>query len=169
MHKNKTLTKFFFVVLLVFLCNDGRAQADSMPIFKRFPTAPPFKLMLAPDSVAFTKENLTKRKSIIIMLFSPDCDHCIHATKELLKNIDLFKKTQIIMVTSLSYNHIQKFYTDFKIADYHNIKVGLDNTYFLGTFYGSKSYPSIYVYDKKGNFKKFFEGTVSWVEIAKAL
>ncbi len=103
------------------------------------------------------------------MVFSPDCDHCIHATENLLQNIKLFKNTQIVMATSLGFNHLLKFYTDFKLADYANIKVGLDNVYMLGTFYGIKSYPSIYVYDKKGNFKNSFEGTVSWKIIADAL
>lgn len=157
------------VGILSFFCGSLFAQTDSLPVYQRFPTVPPFKLMLVPDSTAFAKADLKERTATIIMVFSPDCDHCIHATENLIKNIDLFKKAQIVMGTALSYNHIQKFYTDFNLAAYPNIKVGLDNSYFLGTFYSVHSFPSIFVYDKKGKFKAMFEGTVKWEKVAKAL
>jgi thioredoxin-related protein len=161
--------KFSFVVSLAFLCNYVSAQTDSLPIYKRFPELPPFKLMLAPDSIKFEKADLKKKTATVIMIFSPDCDHCIHATKELLANINLLTKAQIIMATSLSFDHVQKFYTDFKLKDFPNIKAGIDNTYFLATLYAVRSFPSIYVYDKKGKFKAFFEGTVPWEQVAAAM
>ena len=125
--------------------------------------------MLVPDSAAFTKEDLKKKKATIIMVFSPDCDHCIHSTVEMLANFRLIKKAQVVMATSLAYQHIQKFYSDLNIADYPSVKVGLDNTFFLGTFYEVHSYPAIFVYDKRGKFKRYFDGSAKWEEIAKAL
>lgn len=144
-------------------------NTDSIPAYQRIGVVPPFKLMVLPDSTAYTKEDLKKKKETIIMIFSPDCEHCIHSTEDLLKHYDLFKNVQIVMGTPLSYDHIQKFYTDYHIAAYPNIKVGIDNTYFLGQFYNVHSYPAIFVYDKKGNFKEFFDGSVKWEKIAKAL
>ena len=103
------------------------------------------------------------------MIFSPDCEHCIHSTEDLLAHDDLFKNTQIVMATSLSWEHIQKFWQDHKIADHPNIRVGLDNNYFLGQFYQLHSFPAIIVYNKKGKFVTFFDGSVKWEKIAKAL
>ena len=162
---------FFLLLFSVFFANILFAQkgSDTLPAYKSIPTIPPFKLMLVPDSTAFTKYDLRKKRATVIMIFSPDCEHCIHATEDLLAHYDLFKKVQIIMATSLSYPHIQKFYKDFKIADYPNIKVGLDNSYFLGTFYNIHSYPAIFLYDKKGLFKEFFDGSVKFEKIAKLL
>lgn len=163
------MNKFFFVVILAFFCGKSFAQTDSLPIYQQFPSVPPFKLMLVPDSTAFTKADLKKKTATIIMVFSPDCEHCIHATESLLKHLDLFTKTQIVMGTALSYEHIQKFYKDFNIGAYPNIHVGLDNSYFLGTFYKVHSFPSIFVYDERGNFMKAFEGTVKWEDVAKGI
>lgn len=131
-------------------------QPSKQPSYKRIPTVPPFTLALASDSSLFTKENLRKKKSIIIMVFSPDCDHCIHATEDLLSNIQLFKNTQIILTSSLSYESVQKFYKDFNLVAYTNIYVGYDSKRFLSSFYEVVSFPSIYLYDKKGKFKKAF-------------
>ena len=35
----------------------------------------------------------------MLMVFSPDCEHCQHETEEIIKNIDQFKKYQIVMAT----------------------------------------------------------------------
>jgi len=63
------------------------------------------------------------------------------------------------MVSPVGYEFIKKFYDEFKIADYPNITMGRDPGYFFGTFYKVRSFPSIYLYDKKGNFVKKFDGS----------
>ena len=103
------------------------------------------------------------------MIFSPDCEHCQEETKELIANIDLFKKVQIIMTSPLEYAYIKKFYDDYKIADYPIITMGRDPSYFLGTFYRIRSFPSIFVYDKKGNFVEAFNGSTPVEKIIAVL
>ncbi len=160
-------------ILIVIICIIGfqqaDAQSDSLPVYQRFPVIPLFNIMTVPDSIKFTKDDLKKRKATIIMLFSPDCGHCLRATKDLLEHIDLFKKTQIVMVSSLDFIHIKNFYEEYKIADYPKITIGRDATYFLGSFYKIRSYPSIYLYNKKGNFVKAFSGEIKMETVAESL
>jgi thioredoxin-related protein len=165
------LKKLFILLAFTFLCNSLFAQTfvDSLPRYKRIPTVPPFKLVIAPDSVFFIKDELKKKRATIVMVFSPDCDHCVHSTEDLLVHHDLFKKVQIVMATSLAYMHVKKFYTDLKLIDYPNIKVGCDAAYFLGGFYEVRTYPAIFLYDKKGNFKKAFDANAKWETIAASL
>ena len=125
--------------------------------------------MKVPDSTAFTKANLAKKKATIILVFSPDCEHCQRETKELIANIDLFKKAQIVMSSPLDYGYIKRFYEEYKIADYPNIIMGRDPGYFFGTFYKIRSFPAIFLYDKKGNFVQAFDGNVPIEKIAKFL
>lgn len=103
------------------------------------------------------------------MVFSPDCEHCQHATEDLLKHFDLFKNVQIVMATPLEYKFIPSFYKKYRLADYPNITIGRDPNYFLGSFYEVHNFPSIFLYDKKGNFVEVFEGSVSFEKIAKKL
>ncbi len=165
------LKKIILSTFILFVGQTLLAQVkeDSIPTYVRIPQVPPFKLMLAPDSTAFTKDGLKKRRATIIMVFSPDCDHCIKSTEDLIAHYNLFKKAQIIMVSALPFEYVKKFYDKMKIADYPNIKVGEDRNYFLGSFYKVRSFPAIYTYDKKGNFKQFFDGSVKWEIIAKSL
>lgn len=105
----------------------------------------------------------------MIVYFSPDCDHCIHFTKELLTHYALFDKVQIVMASALNYDIIKKFYLEYKIADYPNIHMGRDGIDFFRTFFGVRSFPTIVLYDKKGNFVKRFDGSAKMEQIASEL
>lgn len=163
------MKKIICLVLCSYLFVSAKAQADSTLIYLRFPTVPPFSIIKVPDSTRFTKDNLQKKKATVIIIFSPDCDHCQHATKELTANIGLFKKAQILMASSLEYSYLKKFYEEYKIAEHPNIIMGRDPSYFFGTFFRVRSFPAIFVYDKKGNFIQSFDGSVPVEKIAEVL
>jgi thioredoxin-related protein len=163
------MKKLIIAILLISGFQKADAQEDSLPVYRRFPTLPAFTITTVPDSIKFTKADLKKRKVTLIMLFNPDCSHCQDATKDLIEHMDLFKKARIIMVTSLDFSSIKKFYDDYKIAGYPNITMGRDGTYFLGTFYKIHNYPSIFLYNKKGKFVEAFEGSVKMEKIAASL
>lgn len=103
------------------------------------------------------------------MMFSPDCEHCQAETKELTAKIGLFKKAQIIMASPLDFNYLKEFYNEYKIADYPTITMGRDPIYFFGTFFKVRSFPSIFVYDKKGKLVNSFTGSTPVEEIAASL
>ena len=103
------------------------------------------------------------------MIFSPDCEHCQHETEALLADIKKFRNAQIVMITYLPYNEMIQFYKIYKIADYPEITMARDTKFFFPVFFKVRNLPSIFVYDKKGNLKKNFEGSVKIDSIAAAL
>lgn len=157
------------LLLITVIGNHCFAQSDSSLLYLRFPTVPPFSIIKVPDSTRFTKNELQKKQATMIMVFSPDCDHCQQETKELIANIDLFKKVQIIMASPLDFSYLKKFYFEYELDRYPNFIIGRDPGYFLGTFYKVHSFPSIFLYDKKGRFVSAFDGTVPVKKIAEAL
>ncbi len=163
------LKELLIAIACIFCFQQTEAQTDTLPIYKRFPEVPPFSIIKVPDSTRFTKEDLNARKSTIIMLFSPDCDHCQHAIKELLANIGLFKKAQIVLASPLDFNILKKFYVEYKIKDYPNISVGRDLTYFFGSFYTVNNFPAIYIYNKQGKLSEEFSGKLDIKKAVAAL
>jgi thiol-disulfide isomerase/thioredoxin len=162
--------RIFITIVTLFIAQLSFSQADSTkPLYLRFPAVPQFTIFKAADSTAFTRENLHKKKPVVFILFSPDCEHCQHETKELIANLDKFKNTQIVMITYMPYDMMKQFYRDYKIADYPLITMGRDGKYMLPTFFNVHSLPAIYVYDKKGKFKQAFEGSVKIDKIVEAL
>ena len=163
-------TLFLLSICAFFSCIvSAQSQAIGEPAYKRIPTIPPFSLLLAADSTIFTKQQLKKKKPVIIMVFSPDCDHCIHATEDLITNLKSFKNTEIILASSLSYQTVQKFYKDLNIAAYTNIHVGYDSKRFLSSFYEVRNFPSIFLYNRKGFFKMDFTDHPNFTLIASSL
>ena len=164
------MKKLFFLPVFIFICAIAFSQKDSTaPIYLRFPTIPQFTVYKAPDSTAFSKSDLKKKKPVVFIIFSPDCEHCQHETEALLANINKFKNTQIVMITYLPYNEMIQFYKNYRIADYPQITMARDTKFFFPVFFKVRNLPSIFVYDKKGNFKKNFEGSVKIDLIAGAL
>ncbi len=164
------MKNIFIFLTLVFFSISGFAQVDSdTPVYLRFPTIPQFTVFKAPDSTAFSRKDLRKKKPVMFMIFSPDCEHCQHETEELLANIKKFKNTQIVMVTYLPYDEMIAFYKNYKIASYPQITMARDTKFFFPVYFKVKNLPSIFLYDKQGDFKKAFEGSVKIDSIAAEL
>ena len=141
----------------------------SAATLKNIQNIPSFTIYTAPDSTAYTNEQLQKDKPFILMFFNPDCDHCQNETKELLVYKEELKEIQIVMVTALPYKMVKDFYVDYNIASMPNIKMGQDPTFALGTKYRPGRYPAIYIYDSKGTLAKVFAGNVGVPTILDAL
>ena len=112
------------------------------------------------SSTFFTKADLKKKTPLLIMVFSPDCDHCKHETEELIKNIDRFKKVQILLTTWLPFDQMKKFYEEFQLSRFENITVVWDKSFFIAPFYGITNLPFLAFYDKNGKLISVFEGNL---------
>ena len=87
---------------------------------------PTFTIYTVPDSTAFSNEQLKKNKPVVLMFFSPDCDHCQKETKELLAYKEKLKGLQIIMASAAAFAEIKTFYKEYNIASMPNIIMGKD-------------------------------------------
>ena len=143
------------------------AEQPVIPAYERLNEVPPFSIILVSDSSKFSKDSLEKKRPTMIFIFSPTCDHCKKSTAEMIAKFDKFKKVNIVMASVSKYQYVKKFYDENNLKDYPNIKMGVDADYFLGRFYEVRTYPSIYLYDKKGFFKKFFNSSFTMKDIAK--
>ena len=165
------MKKLSFIAFALILCFHGFAQTDSVPQapYKRFPTPPPFKLLLTDSSTYFTKEGLAKKKAVMIMLFSPDCEHCQHETEELIKHIDEFKKVQVVMATTLPFDKMIDYYSKYDLKRFDNIVMGKDISYFLPVFYNIRNLPFFAFYNKKKELISVFEGALTIEKIIEEL
>jgi thioredoxin-related protein len=155
-----------FVALLISFSVAG--QTDSIqPTYKRFPTPPPFKLLLTDSTTWFTKADLDKKKPLFLYVFSPECDHCKLTTEDLIKNIDKFKKVQIVMATWLDFTQMKKFYENFQLSRFENITLGRDVNFIMAPFYNIRNLPYMAFYDKKGQLISVFEGGLGIDKVAE--
>lgn len=163
------MKKIFPAVLFLFLCFAAKSQThtDNIPAHLKLLKLPDFKLLLTDSSTSFYTEQLSKKKTTILMSFSPDCDHCKQQTKEIIENIKEFKDVQIVMATTLPFEMMKAFYAEYKIASYKNIIMGRDVLYFFPKYFLNHYLPLFAIYNKKGDLLHYFDGGVSTAELIR--
>lgn len=160
----KRIVLTLFVIAASFQAN-ALAVVDSVPAHLQHVLMPDFKILLTDGKTNFFTENLSTKKNTIIINFSPECDHCRLQTEELLKHIDAFKNTQIVMATSLPFEKMKAFYDEFHIAKYKNIIMGQDILFFFSRYYKNHYLPGIAVYNKKRALLDFYDGGAKTEEL----
>jgi thiol-disulfide isomerase/thioredoxin len=146
------------------------AQTDSIvPAYKRFPTLPPFQILLSDSSTVYTKAQLPSRKPVFMMVFSPECSHCQHAAEELHQFKKELKDVQVVMVTMHPLDKMKQFIEKYKLAELANVVVGQDIYYFMPGFFAFRNLPFMALYSKKGNLISTSEGGLPIMKVVEEL
>jgi thiol-disulfide isomerase/thioredoxin len=142
MYKKKF--SFWCVLLFVFstiLFASNIAVSQSIPDFR----------MQLTNGKIFSAKDLSHDSPVIIIYFSPDCEHCQILMNEVFKKIHDFKKAQIIMVTFNPLNEVIEFEKKYQTSKYPNIKVGIEiPVFFFRFYYHLENTPFTALYDKRG-------------------
>jgi thioredoxin-related protein len=140
------------LLLLTFISisTTSSASVDSIPSHLRGLRIPDFKLLLVDSTTNFYTDNLNPDKHTLIMMFSPDCDHCQHQTEDIIKNLQAFKNIQIVMNTVLPFNQMKEFYERYQLSKYKNFIMGRDVLFFFSPYYRAQFTPYLALYNKKG-------------------
>jgi thioredoxin-related protein len=159
------------ILILSVLVQSATLFAQSAPDttlpYRRYPFIPPFKLLEVDSTTFFAKADLKKDEPVLLMLFSPNCEHCQHETEEILKRINDLSKVQVVMATTMPFNTMRDFYSKYELVKFKNIKVGHDYQYRLPSFYMVHNLPYLAMYDKEGKLMTTFEGTMKIDDLIK--
>jgi thioredoxin-related protein len=161
-----------FFLLISFLASSvfGYSQTDTtQPPYKRFPTLPPFHILLSDSTTIYTKAELPKKKAVMFMIFGPDCSHCQHETEQMIAHKEELKDVQIVMVTMHPMVAMRNFISRYKLAALSNIIVGKDIGYFMSSFYKFHNLPYHAFYNKKGALINAFEGSMEVEKVIEVL
>jgi thiol-disulfide isomerase/thioredoxin len=145
------------------------AQNTEQPPYLKKPVLPEFRILQQDSSTWITNKNLKKGKPVMIMLFSPDCEHCQEQMKIFQANKKQLADLQIVMTTYQPMEKMRRFYKDYRIAEFSNIFMGRDMLYFFGQFYNPKSIPFLAIYDKQHKLVRVYEGGAKIDKILEAL
>ncbi|HRO45039.1 thioredoxin-like domain-containing protein [Agriterribacter sp.] len=164
--------RYLFILLVLCVCNkQSTAQHDTAktaPLYTQYPL-PQFSILLTDSVTWYTKNDLPRKKKTVIMLFSPDCEHCKHETELIKKNISQFSGTQIVMVTPMPFAKMQEFYEHFELHKFKNITVGRDPKFFFSNYFKVHYLPFFAIYDKNYKLLKTFEGSTKLEDLVKYL
>ncbi|WP_158622609.1 peroxiredoxin family protein [Pedobacter sp. KBW06] len=120
------------------------------------------------DSIATTNNFIPKDKPICIFYFNADCEHCQYGAKEINKNIVLFKRTQIVMVSFNSIQEIKQFKKEYNLI-YPNITFLQDPKHEFKQWFGKTNVPAVFIYNSKHDLVKEYHGETKIEAITKHL
>ena len=129
----------------------------------------PFDITLI-NSKNLRAYELKKNEPVMLMYFSPDCDHCKELTTEILKSAKTFGSKQLVMVTYFPVADVKKFANDLSLQKYPNIKVGTEGmTLVVQKHYNIRKFPFVVLYNKSGKLVKMFREQAPAKDIVKAM
>lgn len=115
-------------------------------------TIPDFTIQLT-NGQLFNSKDLSRNKPVIIIYFAPDCEHCQLLMKNVLKRINEFKKSQIILVSFESLQQVIDFEKQYGLKSYPFIKTGIEKpVFFFRYYYHLENTPFTALYDKHGKY-----------------
>ena len=145
--------KFFLILLAVpFVAHLQPSKDKDAPYFKNH-AYPDIKLLLTDSSTIFTKNNLPTDKTVAIIFFSPDCEHCQHTAKELVTKMDSLQGMVLVWngPSYLPLEDTKAFYEKYELYKYPNIIMGKEVAYYMPIFYRIEITPYAAIY-KNGTF-----------------
>lgn len=138
----RVVTTLLMVSVLFFLpVKQARAQHNKIP---------PFRILLSNGSY-YTATQLPI-KPLVLIYFSPDCEHCQKLMNELFPKLNQLKSASIVLATFKPVDEVADFERKYQTAKYSNMVVGTEgNTFFLRYYYKLMKTPFLALYDKNGN------------------
>jgi thioredoxin-related protein len=145
------IVSIFFLTVLNTV--EGHCQSGKLP---------PFAIMQANGKI-FRAFELPAGKPMVIIYFSPECDHCDLLMKDFLKKEASFRKASVVMITHLAVGKVAKFVQRYALDKYPNVFVGTEGTWlFVKNYYNIIEMPFLALHDSNGNLVRMFreEGTL---------
>ena len=129
------------------------------PFTKKGAPIPPFKVEKV-DGKFITNADLKDGKPVMIMIFSPECDHCEHMVDSMKMIADKFKTTQLLLVAEDRNKKLMGgFITKTGIGSHPLFqKIGTNKGELIFSIYTYKILPQINFYNSKHLLEKTFDG-----------
>lgn len=111
---------------------------------------PPFRMVLSNGSF-FSREQIKKNKPVILIYFSPDCDHCKRLMKDFLARAHDFNGAEVVLITYQPLQAVQQFVRAYQLGRYANITVGTEvPMYYIRYYYNLSNTPFTVLFNRRG-------------------
>ena len=122
---------------------------------------PSFELLLLDSTTHFNTFSIPQGKPVVFFSFATWCPYCKAQLKDLISEIENLKDIQFLMLTTSKYSELKLFYEHYKIYDYSNIIMGIDQSYFFAGYFNTNAVPFFAIYGKDRKLKQVLKGQSS--------
>ena len=154
----------YLIGCLILMNNEGVAQKQMVPnqpdYRKIGAPMPPFVLQKTAGGT-FTNTNLKPGKRTMLMIFSPQCEHCAYTIDSLKRNAAMFKNTQFVLVAEdRNKQYMKDFIRKADIGSHPLFKnTGTEKGNLIYYIYNYQVLPQVNFYNSNNKLEKCFTGT----------
>jgi peroxiredoxin len=124
-------------------------------------TFPAFDILLADSTTRVNTTTIKKGNPIVLLYFSPDCEHCQKVTEAILQHMSAMKQAQFYFITNDPFERLKVFNGQYKLNHFPNIILGRDEQFFLFRHFKGVYPPYLVLYDRHKQQKATFQGETS--------
>ena len=158
------MKKFFFLagfiaLSLITFAQPKQPNLQKMDYHKKGALLPPFVLEKTAGGT-LTNTQLKKGKNVMLMIFSPQCDHCEHMMDSLKNIAGMFTNTQLILVAEDRNKQYMKDFIKKTDIGSHPLfqNIGTERGNLIAYIYNYKLLPQVNFYDKNYKLVESFYG-----------
>lgn len=140
-------------------------QNKAAVLFKQ--TLPNFQFYSQEMKPVFATQ-LIKNNPVFIFYYNAECDHCQYEAKQIYKKINLFKNTQVLMVSTNTPTETSAFAKTYKLYG-AGFTWLYDKDYQFYKWFGKAVTPSVYIYNAEHKLVKEYVGEVKIEAVIKYL
>ena len=118
---------------------------------------PDISLRLTDSTTIFTKNDLPKDKIVVIIFFSPECEHCQAEATEMMIKTDSLQNLFMVWNANMvdDFGNVKSFYNKYGFDKLQNVVLGKEVNYYLPLFYRIENTPYAAVYKNGKLFAEF--------------
>lgn len=132
-------------------------------------TLPDFNIVTTAGKQMAVK-TVAAKKTLVLIYFAPDCDHCITLINNLLPNMPAFAKAQLLLVSFKPMAEVLNFERKFAMNRFSNVVTAVEaRPLFLQAYYKLKTTPYTAVYNKQGYLIKSFGTATEVIDLLKTV
>jgi peroxiredoxin len=161
--KNKTTLVIVIIVAGLFgvliLKNrwPHKEEQKTLSVQKKLPA---FEFYNLDTRTIFSNKNIDHNKKICVVYFDPDCDYCESEISSIVKNISLFKETEILLISASQLQRIENISAKLHLNQFNNIHILWDKELRFESLFGKFIIPSSYLYNNDSTLLKEYHGLV---------
>jgi hypothetical protein len=148
-------------IAVLFMCLFGCQSRPPLTTGMEGKKMPAFDITLIDSTKHMNTDMIATGTPVVLFFFSPNCPYCQAQTKDMLKNSAELKKYRFVFLTTAPYLQLKGYYDHFKLANYTNITVGTDNSYFVQNTFKTFKVPFTIIYNSNKTLKQAFLGKTS--------
>lgn len=147
-------------LLILVACKQAKREGQVLP---------DFDLLLVDSVTKLNTASIPEGHPVVLLYFSPDCEHCQKETEGILKKMDSLQHVQFYFITNDSLVRLQVYNYMYKLYKYPNITLGRDYKYFFPAHFKDAAPPTMVIYDKDKMLVTIIKGEIDSSQIMSSI